>query len=91
MERFFDYFEPEHYDLDFRISANKTRLTGTAIITGVAKAEQIKLHAEKLRISDFEINGKNADYAREKGTIIIDGLEKSKKVTLEFDYLSVHR
>jgi len=86
MERFFDYFEPEHYDLDFRISANKTRLIGTAIITGIAKSERIKLHAEKLRISDFEINGKNADYAREKGTIIIDGLEKSKKVTLEFDY-----
>ena len=86
MERFFDYFEPEHYDLDLRINADKTRLKGTAIITGVAKAETIKLHAEKLRISDFEINGKNADYARENGAIIIEGLEKSQKITLEFDY-----
>ena len=88
MERFLDYFKPEHYELDLRINADKTRLTGTAIITGVAKAEQIKLHAEKLRISDFEINGKNAEYSREDGAIIINGLEKSQKVTLEFDYSS---
>ncbi len=86
MERFFDYFKPEHYDLDLRISADKTRMKGTAIITGIAKAETIKLHAEKLRISDFEIDGKNADYSREKGAIVIDGFKKSQKVTLEFDY-----
>ncbi|MCQ2570787.1 MAG: M1 family metallopeptidase [Candidatus Saccharibacteria bacterium] len=86
MERFFDYFKPEHYDLDFTISADKTRLVGIAKIKGEAKAEKIKLHAEKLRIKEFKLSGKESEYVRENGAIIIDGLKKSQKVTLEFTY-----
>ena len=86
MERFFDYFKPEHYDLDLTISADKTRLTGAATVTGIAKAEQIKLHAEKIRLKSVKLGVKEIDYDREKGAIIINGLKKSQVVTLHFEY-----
>ncbi len=86
MERFFDYFKPSHYDLDLCINAEKTRLSGVATIEGVAKSEQVKLHAEKLRISDFKIDGKNAEYSKEKGAVVIKNLKKSQKYTFRFEY-----
>ncbi|MBR3176662.1 M1 family metallopeptidase [Candidatus Saccharibacteria bacterium] len=86
MERFFDYFKPEHYDLDLTVSADKTRIRGKATVTGIAKAEQIKLHAEKIRLKSVKLGVKEIDYDREKGAIIINGLKKSQVVTLHFEY-----
>ena len=86
MERFFDYFEPDHYDLDFTINADKTRLTGYAKITGVAKSDQVKLHAEKLRLKSAKLNGSDIDAERNNGAIIVKDVKKSQKITLEFEY-----
>lgn len=86
MERFFDYFKPEHYDLDFTISADKSRLAGIATIIGKTKAEQIKLHAEKMRIKNLELDGKSVDYNRENGIIVIENLKKSQKISIKIEY-----
>ena len=86
MERFFDYFEPDHYDLDFTINADKTRLAGYAKIIGAAKSDQVKLHAEKLRLKSAKLNGSDIDAERNNGAIIVKDVKKSQKITLEFEY-----
>ncbi len=57
MERFLDYFTPEHYDLDLNINDEKTRISGTATIRGEAKAESIKLHAVRMDIKSVQLDG----------------------------------
>ena len=57
MERFFDYFTPNHYDLDLKINAEKTKINGEAVILGEAKAETIKLHAVRMDIKSVHIDG----------------------------------
>ena len=86
MERFFDYFKPEHYDLDLTISADKTRLTGKALVKGQAKAEQIKLHAAKMRVKDLKVDGKKYDYVHADGAIVINNLKKSQKISIAIEY-----
>ena len=86
MERFFDYFEPEHYDLTLDINAAKNNMDAVAIITGRAKEETIKFHAAKLKIKNLKIDGEDHDYARENGVVVVSGVNTSKKIKLEFEY-----
>lgn len=88
MERFFDYFKPEHYDLTLDINAAKNNMDAVTVITGRAKADTIKFHASKLRIKNLKVNGEEHDYARENGTIIISGVDTEKKIKLEFEHFA---
>ena len=54
MERFFDYFKPEHYDLNLVINSAKNNMDAVTVITGRAKAETIKFHAAKLKIKNLK-------------------------------------
>ncbi len=86
MERFFDYFEPEHYDLTLDINAAKNNMDAVAIITGRAKEETVKFHAAKLKIKNLKIDGEDHDYARENGVVVVSGVNTGKKIKLEFEY-----
>ena len=50
MERFFDSFAPQQYNLTLDINAEKTKIRGHVTIIGEAKADAIKLHAVNLKI-----------------------------------------
>ena len=75
MERFFDYFTPAHYDLDLRINDEKTRINGTVVISGEAKAETIKLHAVRMEIKSVYLDGaKFEGFRHEDGVLTLEGV-----------------
>lgn len=75
MERFFDYFTPNHYDLDLKIDAEKTKINGEAIILGEAKAETIKLHAVRMDIKSIHIDGaKFESFKHNDGVLVISDI-----------------
>ncbi len=75
MERFFDYFAPSHYDLDLKIDAEKTKITGVAQIRGAVKAETIKLHAVRMDIKSVFIDGaKFEGFTHSEGVLSLGGL-----------------
>ena len=72
MERFFDYFTPEHYDLDLKINDEKTRIHGTVLLRGVAKVETIKLHAVRMEIKSVSVDGvKFEDFTHADGVLMV--------------------
>ena len=77
MERFFDYFTPAHYDLDLRINDEKTRINGTVVISGEAKAETIKLHAVRMEIKSVYLDG-----AKFEGFMHEDGVLTLKDISV---------
>ncbi len=75
MERFFDYFTPEHYDLDLAINDEKTKINGTATIKGEAKNETIKLHAVRMDIKSVHLDGaKFEDFIYESNILTLHHL-----------------
>jgi hypothetical protein len=88
MERFFDYFKPEHYDLNLVINSAKNNMDAVTVITGRAKAETIKFHAAKLKIKNLKIDGKDTDFERKDGIVVISGVDTSKKIKLEFEHFT---
>ena len=75
MERFFDYFTPEHYDLDLAINDEKTKINGVATIKGEAKNETIKLHAVRMEIKSVHLDGaKFEDFIHENDVLTIKHL-----------------
>ena len=88
MERFFDYFKPEHYDLNLVINSAKNNMDAVTVITGRAKAEMIKFHAAKLKIKNLKIDGKDKDFERKDGIVVISGVDTSKKIKLEFEHFA---
>ena len=72
MEKFFDYFNPSHYALDFRINSTKTELTGVVSIDGEAKNSTVKLHAVGLNITKVSVDtAEHANYQYVDGVIQI--------------------
>lgn len=75
MERFFDYFAPAHYDLDLKIDDEKTKIAGTAVISGEAKAETVKLHAVRMDIKSVYLDGaKFEGFTHEDGVLSLKNI-----------------
>lgn len=85
MERFFDYFAPAHYDLEFDINSRKTTIRSHAVITGEAKQSTIKLHAVDLSISRLLVDDKETKYEQKNDAIIIHGLTLGEHI-ITVDY-----
>ncbi|BDR57839.1 M1 family metallopeptidase [Xylocopilactobacillus apicola] len=54
--RFYDDFQPQHYDIFLDINRSTKKITGTTTITGMAKTPKIKLHQKNLDIDSIEAN-----------------------------------
>ena len=86
MERFLDYFRPNHYKINLEINANKNRMAAHAQIVGKTKADFIKLHASKIRIESIKIDDKEADFERSTGEITINKVKPDQKIVIDVDY-----
>ena len=86
MERFFDYFTPEHYELDLNINDEKTKIHGLASLHGDVKAETIKLHAVRMDIKSIQLDGvKFEDFTHTDGVLIINHLSLgAHELTIKF-------
>lgn len=72
MERLIDFFTPEQYDLALDINKHTKKATGTAIITGFAHSDIIKLHAVNLTVKSVSVNGAKTQYRQKDGILEID-------------------
>ena len=68
MEKLVKYFVPEKYTLDLTIDKKAKTISGTVIVKGLAKAENIKFHAVGLSVDQVTVNGKKAKFE------VIDGV-----------------
>ncbi len=62
MERFLNYFVPEKYGLDLKVDKKQKAIGGVVTILGEVKAETIKFHAVRLKITDVIVNDKKAKF-----------------------------
>jgi len=86
MERFLDYFRPDHYKINLEINANKNRMAAHTQIVGKTKADFIKLHASKIRIENIKIDDKEVDFERGTGEITINKVKPDQKIVIDVDY-----
>ena len=62
MERLLNYFVPEKYVLDLTIDKFKKTIGGKVTVTGESKAELIKFHCVRLKVSDVVVNGEPREF-----------------------------
>lgn len=64
VSRLFRTFAPEHYDLSISLHRTDRRFEGTVSITGLVSdtAQDLRLHAKDLTITQATFDGKNADF-----------------------------
>lgn len=77
MERLIEYFVPEKYVLDLAIDKYAKTIGGTVIITGRAKAENIKFHAVGLSVDSVVVNGEKVKFEVADGVLTLFNVPRS--------------
>ncbi|MBR3132402.1 M1 family metallopeptidase [Candidatus Saccharibacteria bacterium] len=88
MERFLDYFVPEKYVLQLKFQVKQKMFFGSAVITGLVKAETIKFHAVRLKIKSVLVNSEEVKYKVEDDALIISNM-KSGEAEIQIAYEGV--
>ena len=60
--RFYNDFQPSHYDLYIDINRSKKTIVGKTTIVGEAKKTDIAIHQKYLNVKSVKENGKNAEF-----------------------------
>ena len=71
MERFFDYFVPENYELNIGVNKFDKKIGGVVEIRGEAKTETIKFHAVGLSVKQVMVNGKDVKFECKDGILTL--------------------
>ena len=86
MERFSQYFVPEHYELKLHFNREKTKFSGKVTILGEAQAPKIKLHAVNLRLKSLQVDSVDHSFRMESDAIIINDITPGKhKLYITYD------
>ncbi len=86
MERFLDYFVPDHYNLDLSIDKFKKTIEGKVNVVGKALNETIKFHAVGLKISKVMVNGKDAEFKTDGQVLEVYNVFLSSAVDIIIEY-----
>lgn len=62
IERLYDLFQPEHYDLYIEVSRAEKVIKGKTVIKGTAKKQAIALHQHDLKVASVKVNGQAVDF-----------------------------
>ncbi|AEV96044.1 M1 family metallopeptidase [Pediococcus claussenii] len=76
IKRFFETFQPEHYDVFLDINRQSKLIKGKTTIEGVAASASISIHQKYLDVTSVKANGTNVPFE-------LDGNNDELKVTLE--------
>ncbi|KRL05637.1 M1 family metallopeptidase [Liquorilactobacillus oeni] len=87
LTRFYQTFQPTHYDIFIDINRKTKQFTGKTTITGNAKKQAIAIHQKNLTIASVQADGKAVPFSIDKkaDAVRID-LIKAGKVTLTLSY-----
>ena len=97
MERFLDYFVPDHYDLDFQIDKYNATVRATVKLRGEAKSNSVKLHAnDNLRIErifiwqdyrDLPENISPSSFSHDEKCLLLSNVKPGKyTIQIEFSF-----
>ncbi|ANK60189.1 peptidase [Loigolactobacillus backii] len=62
LTRFYNTFQPSHYDIFLDINRESKQYTGKTTITGDAKAQTIAVHQKNLTIESVQVDGQNRPF-----------------------------
>ena len=71
MERLLKSFVPERYDIWLALDKEEKRFEGEVLISGVAKDEDVKLHAVGLAVHEVQVNGEAHEFKVQEGLLVI--------------------
>lgn len=97
MERFLDYFVPDHYDLDFQIDKYNATVRAIVKLRGEAKSNSVKLHAnDNLRIErifiwqdyrDLPENISPSSFSHDEKCLLLSNVKPGKyTIQIEFSF-----
>ncbi|GAJ26891.1 lysyl aminopeptidase [Liquorilactobacillus sucicola DSM 21376 = JCM 15457] len=87
LKRFYNMFQPTHYDIFLDIDRESKKITGKTTITGTAKEQNISIHQKDLEILSVQLDGQSLPFEidNENDALKID-LEKTGDVKLSIVY-----
>lgn len=74
--RFYNDFQPTHYDIYIDVNRETKKIKGTTKITGVAKSTDIAIHQKDLNINLVEVSGKPREF-------VLDTASDALRLTVE--------
>ncbi|MBS9335079.1 M1 family metallopeptidase [Fructobacillus sp. M1-13] len=87
IERLYDFFEPEHYDLFLDVSREDKRIKGKTIVKGRAKQTAMALHQHDLAVESVKVNGQSVDFNVDKANDQIRfDVKEAGEQTIEVSY-----
>ena len=87
MERFLDYFCPEHYTLKLKLNHAKTKMSGETIIIGEAKRATVKLHAVDMTVKKVLLDNQATEFKHEDGVIVIENVALGQhEIRVEYNF-----
>ncbi|MBP5511888.1 M1 family metallopeptidase [Candidatus Saccharibacteria bacterium] len=91
MERLFENFKPENYNIELRINKVTEEVQGFVTITGEKVGEALKLHAKNLKIINVAVNGDRKNIEQSDDILEIFDVENgSVKIEIRYTFSLTH-
>ncbi len=91
MERLFENFKPENYNIELRINKVTEEVQGFVTITGEKVGESLKLHAKNLKIINVAVNGERKNIEQKDDILeILDVENGSVKAEIKYTFKLTH-
>lgn len=87
INRFYDTFHPNHYDLFINVNRADKKINGTSTITGEALNKEVNVHQKFMSISKVTQDGEAVPFeVDQKAEAIKITLAKAGNTTISIDY-----
>ena len=91
MERLYENFRPENYNIELRINKNTEDVQGHTVITGEKVGESLKLHAKNLKIINVLVNGERKNIEQKDDELeILDVENGAVKIDIKYGFKLTH-
>ena len=87
INRFYDTFHPNHYDLFINVNRADKKINGTSTVTGEALSKEVSIHQKFMSISKVTQDGKEVPFeVDEKAEAIKIKLITDGQTVISIDY-----
>ena len=91
MERLYDNFKPENYNIELRINKITEDVQGHVVITGEKVGDSLKLHAKNLKIINVLVNGERKNVEQKDDELeILDVANGAVKIDIKYGFKLTH-
>ena len=92
MERLLEQFTPENYFIQLNVNKHTSKVFGHTEITGIPHADNIRLHAKNLKITEVIVDGGDADFEMGDDELVINRpfeptVDKKVKISVKYTFL----